>query len=120
VESDVLDTTAATTDQMTSTTALDLDEGAHEADYTDTGAVVDAVDVDQFELGVNAEAPDPSPSMPEPSIELNDQKIAPVEEATQESIALALTDKSPDPQMERLRTPSASGDEDLTSWCNVL
>ena len=32
VESDVLDTTVVTTDQMTSTTALDLDEGAHEAD----------------------------------------------------------------------------------------
>jgi hypothetical protein len=71
---------------MTSTTALDLDEGAHEADSTDTGAVVDAVDVDQFELGVNAEEPDPSPSMPEPSIGLNEQKITPVEEVTQGSL----------------------------------
>jgi hypothetical protein len=190
---------------MTSTTALDLDEGAYEADSTDTGAVVDVVDDDQFELWVNAEEPDPSPSMPEPatsaavqevlprltvpypcipltvcvdevppldtsgvplddvhqlpavgnppepttvaeaperdmllmvasrapdflstppepSTGLNDQKIAPVEEVTQESIALTLivADKSPDPQMERLRTPSASGDEDLTSWCDVL
>jgi hypothetical protein len=122
VESDVLDATLATTDQTTSTTALDLDEGAHEADSTDTGAVADAAEVGNFEPGVNVEEPDSSPGMHEPLTRLNDQKIAPVEEATQESIALALivTDKSPDPQMERLRTPSASGDEDLTSWCNVL
>jgi hypothetical protein len=121
VESEVLDTTVATTDQMTSTTALNLDERAHEADYTDTGAVVDAVDVDQFELGVNAEVPDPSPSMPEPSIELNDQKIAPVEEVTQGFIAVTLiaADKSSDPQMEQLRTPRASGDEDLASRCGI-
>ncbi len=121
VESDVLDTMVATTDQTTSTTALDLDEGAHEADSTDTGAVADAAEVGQFELGVNTEEPDPSPGMHEPSTGLNDQKIAPVEEVTQESIALTLiaANKSSDPQMERLRTPSASGDEDLTSWCDV-
>jgi hypothetical protein len=106
---------------MTSTTALDLDEGAHEADSTDTGAVVDAVDVDQFELGVNAEEPDPSPSMPEPSIRLNDQKITPVEEVTQGFIAVALiaADKSLDPQMEQLGTPRASGDEDLASRSDI-
>ncbi len=121
VDSDVLDTTVATTDQMTSTTALDLDEGAHEADSTDTGAVVDAVDVDQFELGVNAEEPDPLSSMPEPSIGLNDQKITPVEEATQGFIAVTLiaADKSPDPQMEQLGTLCASGDEDLALRCDV-
>jgi hypothetical protein len=122
VESDVLDATVATTDQTNSTTALDLDEGAHEADSSDTGAVADAAEVGQFELGVNVEEPDSSPGMHEPLTRLNDQKIAPVEEATQESIVLALivTDKSPDPQMEQLRTPSASGNEDLTSWCDVL
>jgi hypothetical protein len=204
VESDVLDTAVATTDQMTSTAARDLDKGACEADSTDTGAVVDAVDDDQFELGVNAEEPDPSPSMPEaatsaavreipprltvpdpcipptvcvdevppldtsgvplddvhqppavgnppepttvaeaperdmllmvassapdcpstppePSTGLNDQKIAPVEEVAQGFIAVTLTaaDKSPDPQMERMRTPRASGDEDLASWRDV-
>ncbi len=121
VELDVLGTTVATTDQMTSTTALDLDEGAHEADSTDTGAVVDAVDVDQFELGVNAEEPDPSPSMPEPSTGLNDQKITPVEEVTQGFIVVTLiaADKSPDPQMEQLGTPRASGDEDLALRCDI-
>jgi hypothetical protein len=121
VESDVLDTTVATTDQMTSTTPLDLDEGAHEADSTDTGAIVNAVDVSQFELGVNVKEPDPSPSMPESSTRLNDQKIAPVEDVTQGFVAVTLivADKSPDPQMERLRTPRSSGDEDLTSWCDV-
>jgi hypothetical protein len=45
VESDVLDATVATTDQTTSTTALDLDEGAHEVDSTDTGTVADAAEV---------------------------------------------------------------------------
>jgi hypothetical protein len=48
VESDVTDAMVVTTDQMTSTTALDLDEGAHEADPTDAGAVADAADVDQL------------------------------------------------------------------------
>ncbi len=122
VESDVLDTTVATIDQTTSTTALDLDEGAHEADSTDMRAVADGAEVGKFELGVNTEEPDSSPGMHEPSTGLNDQKIAPVEEVMQESIALTLivADKSPDPQMERLSTPSASGDEDLTSWCDAL
>jgi hypothetical protein len=121
VESDVLDTTVATTDQMTSTTALDLDVGAHEADSTDTGAVADAADVGQFELGDNAEEPDPSPSTPEPSTVLNDQKITPVEEVAQGFIAVTLiaADKSPDPQMERLRTPRTSGDKNLASWHDV-
>ncbi len=34
-------------------------------------------------------------------------------------VTLVKMDKSPDPQMEWLRTPRASGDEDLALWCNV-
>jgi hypothetical protein len=90
MESDVLDTTEATTDQMTSTTALDVDKGAHKAYTTDTGAVAGAADVGQFELGVNSEEPDPSPSISEPSTGLNDQKIAPVEEVMKGFIAVTL------------------------------
>jgi len=59
--------------------------------------------------------------MHEPLTRLNDQKIAPVEEVAQGFIAVTLkaADMSPDPQMEQLRTPRASGDEDLASWRDV-
>jgi len=72
-------------------------------------------------LMVAATAPDRLPIQPEQSTGMDDQRISPVEELAQGSTAvtLVITDKSPDPQMERLRTPRASGDEGLASWRDV-
>jgi hypothetical protein len=72
-------------------------------------------------LMVAATAPDRLPIPSEPSTGMDDQRISPVEELTQAftTVTLVITDKSPDPQMEQLRTPRASGDEDLASWFDV-
>jgi hypothetical protein len=73
-------------------------------------------------LMVAATAPDRLPIPPELSTGMDDQRISPVEGLAQGFTAVTLvlvTDKSPDPQMEQLRTPRASDDEDLASRCDV-